>query len=235
MAGTEPNPDDALPGDEIRKRAVAGAAVVGARGVAINVLAFLGNVALARLLVPEDYGTIALGLAILTLAMLLSDGGLGAGLVRRPEPPTADDMRAFMAVQLGASLAISGLAVAIGVPLGGAGPIVAIMLAGLPILALRGPALVWLQRQIDFRPLAAVEVSEVFAYYTFGIAAVAAGLGVWGLAAASVVKALTGTALLLRGRRHMVVRPRAEMSHIRPMLRFGLRFQGVQVVGSIRD
>lgn len=237
MTTTEPAEpaSEALSGGEVRKRAVAGAAVVGARGIAINILAFLGNVAFARLLVPEDYGTIALGQSILMLATFLADGGLGAALVRRPQAPARDDLRAFMALQLGGSMTICLLALAIGVPLGGAGPIVAIMLASLPIVALRGPAKVVLERELDFRPLAAVEVGESVAYYAFGIAAVAAGLGVHGLAAASVVKAVAGTALLARARWSAMVTPLPSVRLIRPMLRFGVQFQGVQVVSAVRD
>lgn len=224
-----------LTGAEIRRRAVSGAAVIGARGVAINLLSFVGNVALARLLVPEDYGTVALGVALLTLFALLADGGLGAGLVRRPEPATTDDLRALMAVQVTGAFVIAAAAVAIGVPFGETGIVVAIIVAALPLDALRGPAMVVLQRRLDFRPIAAVDVFEVLAYYGFGIAAVAAGLGVWGLAAASIVKGVVGTAILARATPESFVRPARSMTHIKPLLRFGLRFQAVQVVSAVRD
>ena len=233
--GEEPSSGGRLSGSEIRRKAVSGAAVIGARGVAINLLAFVGNVALARLLVPEDYGTVALGVALLTLFVLLSDGGLGAGLVRRPEPPTDADLRALMAIQVLAAGTIAAAAVAVGLAFGRTGTVIAVILASVPLLSLRGPGMVVLQRELEFRPIAAVEVCEVLAYYAFGIGAVAAGLGVWGLAAASSVKALVGTVILLRARPSSLVRPLASMEHVRPLLRFGLRFQGVQLVSSIRD
>lgn len=223
-----------IPPNEIRRRAVASATVVAARGVAINVLAFFGNVALARLLVPSDYGAVALGLAVVTLASLLSDGGLGAGLIRRPEPPAADDLRALLTVQLVATTALAVIAGALGIALGGVAGVTAVMMAGLPVSALRGPARVVLQRDIDFRPVAAVEVGEVLAYYAAGIGMVAAGLGVWGLAAASIVKAVAGTAILLR-LAPVLPPPLLSRAHIAGLLGFGLRFQAVQVVTSVRD
>ena len=235
MTSEEPDPSEALGGGEIRKRVVAGAAAIGARGVAINILAFVGNVALARLLVPADFGTVAMGLALLTLMTLVADGGLGAGLIRRPQPPSAEDLRALLGVQLVLSCLIAGVSVAVSLRLGRTADVVALILAALPVTALRGPAIVRLQRQLTFGPQAAVEVTEVFAYYAWGIATVALGFGVWGLASASIVKALTGTAVLLRMAPDGLVRPLTRPSYIRPMLRFGVRFQAVQVIGSIRD
>lgn len=235
MAAPDADARGRLSGAEIRRRAVSGAAVIGARGVAINLLSFVGNVALARLLVPQDYGTVALGVALLTLFGLLSDGGLGAGLVRRPEPATGDDLRALSAVQVTGAVTIAVIAVTIGVPFGETGVVVAIIVAALPVNSLRGPAMVVLQRDLNFRPIAAVDVAESLAYYGFGIAAVAAGLGVWGLAAASIVKAVVGTAILLRATPGALVRPVSSLAHVKPLLRFGLRFQGVQVVSAIRD
>ncbi|MDQ4049587.1 MAG: oligosaccharide flippase family protein, partial [Actinomycetota bacterium] len=103
MTASEPASTGPLSPAEIRRRAAAGAALFGARGVSIHILAFLGNVALARLLVPAEFGTVALGLAVLNFASLLSDAGLGAGLVRRAEPPTIEELRALFAVQLTAT------------------------------------------------------------------------------------------------------------------------------------
>lgn len=212
-----------------------GAAIVGVRGIAIQLLAFLGNVALARLLVPSEFGTIALGLAILKLGSLLSDGGLGAGLIRRAEHPTREELRALLALQAAATVLVAGSVAAVGIALGGVGEVLALMMCALPLQALRGPGSITLQRNLNFGPVAMVEVGEVLAYYACGVGAVAAGFGVWGLAAASIVKAVVGTAILLRVAPIGLLAPLPSVRRIRPLLRFGLRFQGVGVLSSIRD
>lgn len=239
MLHTDGDPSATPPGsfqpEEIRRRALAGAAIVGIRGAAIHLLAFAGNVALARLLVPAEFGTIALGLAVLKFASLLSDGGLGAGLVRRAEHPTREELRALLALQLGATILVAAAVAAVGVYLGGAGEVLALMMCALPLQALRGPGSILLQRSLNFGPLAMVEVGEVLAYYTWGVATVAAGFGVWGLAVASIIKAGIGTVIMLHVAPDGTVAPLASAKQIRPLLRFGLRFQGVGVLTSVRD
>ena len=209
--------------------------MIGARGVAINVLAFLGNVALARLLVPADFGTIALGLGVLRFASLLSDGGLGAGLIRRAEHPTREELRSLVALQIATTLLLVFAVGGAGLTLGGPLEVIALMMCALPLQTLRAAGMITLQRDLNFRPVAAVEVAEVLAYYASGVAAVAAGLGVWGLAAASIVKAAVGTGILLRLAPVGLLLPLPSAQRIRPLLRFGLRFQGVALLSSVRD
>ena len=239
MLSADGEPAAAPPGtvrpDEIRRRAVSGAAIVGVRGVAIHTVAFAGNVALARLLVPAEFGTIALGLALLKFASLLSDGGLGAGLVRRAEHPTREELRAMLALQIGATVLLAGGVAAVGIAAGGAGAVLALMMCALPLQALRGPGSIMLQRNLDFRPVAFVEVGEVLAYYACGVGAVAAGFGVWGLASATIVKALVGTGIMLRVAPVGLLAPLPSLKQIRPLLRFGLRFQAVGLLSSLRD
>src|SRR5271157_2670930 len=69
---------------ELRGKAQSAVAVVASRNIVIKVVALLGNVVFARLLSPSDFGMVAFGLTVLAFAELLSDGGLGVGLIRRP-------------------------------------------------------------------------------------------------------------------------------------------------------
>lgn len=83
--GAQPGP---LPRDELRRRASAGIFIVATRGLAILLLGLAGNVVVARLLTPRDFGVVAIGMSFVLFTGMLSDGGLGAALIRRPEPPT---------------------------------------------------------------------------------------------------------------------------------------------------
>ena len=74
---------ESLSSREVHRRASAGLFFVGATNSFLLVAGFLGNLVLARLLTPEDFGIVAFGLTTILLANAFSDGGLVAGLVRR--------------------------------------------------------------------------------------------------------------------------------------------------------
>lgn len=221
---------------EIRRKAALGAIWLGSRGVGVRVFGLAGNVVLARLLVPSEFGTVAVGLALLTFGLLVFDGGLGASLIRRAENPTVDDLRNVLAVQMAGAMGLAALVAGIGIAVGErVGSIAAVMMLALPIAAIRGPGTISLERRLAFRPIAAVEVGEVLAYYLWAAVTVAAGLGVWGLATASVVKALVGTVILLGVSPVGLLKPAVSLERIRSLLHFGLRVQAVQIVGAVRD
>ncbi|MEK6327965.1 MAG: oligosaccharide flippase family protein [Actinomycetota bacterium] len=220
---------------QVRSRAVASAAVVAARGIAVRSLGLVGNIVIARLLVPEEFGTAAFGLAFVTFAKYLSDGGLAAGLIRRERPATTDDLRSMVAVQLTLTSVIAGLVALASVPFGRVGAVTAVMVAALPVVSFRTPGVVVLERALNYRPLATAEVAETVAYNACAIATVAAGFGVWGIATAAVVRLLTGSAVVLRYGPTGALRPLFSWQRIRPLMKFGVRFQAVAMTNMVRD
>ena len=90
----------ALGAVDIRERASTGIFIIGVRSLLILFLGLGGNIALARLVVPGDFGLVAVGLTMVSLGRLLADGGIGAGLIRRAETPHMDDLSAVLGVQL---------------------------------------------------------------------------------------------------------------------------------------
>src|SRR5687768_10122515 len=126
-------PDDLLPRAELNRRVSSGVFFVGAWGAINLVVGFAGNIVLARMLVPADFGLIAIGATLMVFATTLSDGGLGSGLIRRPESPTRAELRSVLALQLSLTLAIAIVVGSVGSFFGTAGAVVAVMLCGLPI------------------------------------------------------------------------------------------------------
>jgi O-antigen/teichoic acid export membrane protein len=184
---------------ELRHKALSAVALVAGRNLIIKVVALLGNVVFARLLSPSDFGTVAFGLTVLLFAQLLSDGGLGVGLIRRKEAPHLEDLRALLGFQLllATILAAAVAATVSAAPFGRAGLVTAVMMFALPLLAFRVPSSIVFERGLTFAPILAVEVVEDLAYYGWGISSVVLGAGVWGLATALIVKALVGTGVML--------------------------------------
>src|SRR2546421_2736296 len=87
-------PSAQLAADEVRGRATSGAALLGARGLLVMLVGIVANLVLARLLTPRDFGLVTIGTVLLTLGGYLAEGGLGAALIQRSEPPRRRELEA---------------------------------------------------------------------------------------------------------------------------------------------
>lgn len=230
-----PDPSPLLERGEISARATRGAISVMARGFGIRIIGMLGNIVLARLLLPQEFGMISLGNTIVTFGAFLASGGLGAALVRQPGKLARYDLRVVFGFQLGITTLVAVAVTAVGVPLGQAGALAAIMTWSLVIDSGRAPTAIPLEREMNYRLVLQAEVIEVIAWNAFAVAAVAVGFGVWGVAAAQIVRAATGyLALTLRSPLGFVA-PWFDLKRTRELLSLGVKFQGLQVVLLIRD
>lgn len=227
--------EESMSATDIRQRATTGAVLLTIRGVAIRVLALAGNLVIARLLLPRDIGLVAVGVSVMMFGDFLSNSGVGAALIRGPRAPDREDLQAVLGFQLALTILLAGLVAAIGLPLGKAGQLAAIMVVALPIQVLRQPSVVMLQRALVYRTLVIVEITDAVTYMVWAIPAVVLGFGVWGLATAVVFRALFGTALLLRLSPVGLLAPRIDVARVRPILSFGARFQGIGLLNVLRD
>ncbi|MGH3441460.1 MAG: oligosaccharide flippase family protein [Nitriliruptorales bacterium] len=241
MAAAGPAPGiegavEILPEGVLKHRAKAGVFFVGSWG-AINLLVgFFGNIALARMLLPRDFGIVAIGATLLILAGSVSDGGLAGGLIRRERAPDRGQLRTALGLQLTLTAVVAVAAASVGGLFGGSGLVVALMMAALPIAALQMPGRVMLSRGLRFRMLATVDSCGVLAYYAWAISGVLGGLGVWALASAFVVRAFVAALGVIAVSGLGVLLPSYRGAHaLRPVIRFGLRFQAVGLTVMARD
>lgn len=219
----------------IRERGAIGAALLTVRAAAAQVVAFLGTLVLAHLLLPSAFGVVAFGMTVVTIGNFFADGGLGAALVRKPTDPTTEELRTLLALQLMVAVVIAAAVAAAGSQAGTAGAVTAIMAVSLPLLALRAPHAIALERALEYRPIASIEFTESLAYYGWAIATVWAGWGVWGLASAAVVRAVAGSALMAMASPLPMLTPRLTRSTLRDMLAFGIGFQAVGLAALARN
>jgi O-antigen/teichoic acid export membrane protein len=228
-------PTEADSPSTIRERGAVGAALLTVRAAAAQVVAFGGTLVLAHLLLPTAFGVVAIGATVVSIANFFADGGLGAALIRKSTDPTADELRTLLALQLMLAFVIAlGVALA-GSRAGTVGAVTAIMACSLPLLALRAPHAIALERALEYRPIASIEFTESLAYYAWAIATVWIGWGVWGLASAAIVRALTGSVLMaMASPLPMLMAPRLVRGTLRSMLAFGIGFQAVGVAGLAR-
>jgi O-antigen/teichoic acid export membrane protein len=218
----------------IRERGAVGAALLTIRAAAAQVVAFVGTLVLAHLLSPTAFGVVAFGTTVVTIGSFFADGGLGAALIRKATHPTVEELRTLLGFQLTvASVIALGLVVA-GSRTGTTGAVTAIMACSLPILALRAPHAIALERALEYRPIASIEFTESLVQYGWAIATVWAGWGVWGLASAAVVRALAGSVLMAAASPLGLIKPGLARGTLRSMLGFGIGFQAVGLAALAR-
>ena len=149
---------------EIRTKALSGVAMVAGRDTLVKVLALLGNIAFARLLSPANFGTVAFGLAVLLFVQLLSDGGMGVGLIRRPEEPQLEDLRVLLGYQIILTSILAVTVAGAAIPFGRPGLVTAVMMPALPLLAFRAPSSIVFERSLNYAPLVKVRSWEQVVY-----------------------------------------------------------------------
>ena len=230
-----PIQEEHLSAGEVRQRAVTGAVIDVLRGFGVRFVGFVGTLVLARLLTPHDFGVIAFGATLVTFANFLADGGIGTALIRRIEPPARADLSALLAFQLGLNTVMAAAISLALLPFGELGQVTAVMVIALPLTAVRVPGVILSERQLNYRPLAVVEIVESICFYGSAIVLVIGGWGVWGLASASIVRALVGSTVILFLVPSSRLRPVPSWARVRPLLGFGFRYQAVGVTGMIRD
>jgi O-antigen/teichoic acid export membrane protein len=221
---------------DIGRRAASGAALLTAKGTLAQALGLVSTIVVARLLIPRDLGLYAIALTISTFLLALGNGvGMAAALIRRPAAPDHADLRAFVALQLICSSALVAIVVPATRPFGLVGQLTAVMIVSAPIIAFRGAGLVVLERQLLYKRVATAETAEMVVYYAWTIGTVAIGWGLWGLATATVARAVVGTAFTVALAPTGVVWPRFDRRRIRAMLGIGVRVQAVDFVAMVRD
>ena len=104
-----------------------------------------------------------------------------AQLIRRSQPPTRSDLRALLAFQLGVTFALAFCISAVFLPFGELGAVTALMALSLPLVAVRAPATILLERRLDYRPLAVIEIVETVCNYGWAITTVSMGSGSMGV------------------------------------------------------
>lgn len=228
-------PDDFVTIQELKQRTVSGVGIVVLQGLLLRGVAFVGLLVLARQLTPRDFGAVAFGLTITTVARLFSDGGLGTALLRRPAPPTRLELQSLLGFQVAVSIPLAVTASVVGPWAGRPGLVCAIMVWTLPIGALKVPGSILLERHMKFAQRVRVEIVETFVYYAWAISAVGMGYGVLGLATGTLIGAVAGVAVMATVSPIGVPIPRFSIRTVKPLLRFGFQFQGVSAVSLLRD
>lgn len=203
-----------------------------------RVLVLISTAILARLLVPEEFGVVALALIFMALLETVKDLGLSQALVAAPEDEVLDqaDTVFVSSVAMGAVLALAAAAMA---------PLAALffdepqLVALVPVLGLNffirslgSTHYALAQKRLDFRSRTAAEFADVVVRGLTGIVLALAGLGVWSLVIGYLVGTTTLTVtlwLLVKWRPSYHLR----RDQLPSLLRFGGTLTGVDVIAAV--
>ena len=222
--------------EAVAAKAVSGAAIVAVRNVLLLVLSFGAYTVLARELSPHQFGTVAIGMAIVAFAGTLSNAGLGGALVSSAVQIDEPTLKSVFGLELVVTTTLWCLIALVALPFFGLiGQLTTVMALALPLGACVTPVSIVLERSLVYQTLARIELSQAIIYYLWAIGAVSLGMGVWGLVTAVLVRSLSTIVLYARARRDLFFLPSFSYARVRPLLRFGIKYQGTGFITVIRD
>lgn len=199
-----------------------------------TLLQLISTVVLARLLVPADFGLVAMVTAIVGVAELLREFGLTGAIVRLQE--VGDELWGAIyrfSLLLGvAAMAVTAALAPVIAALFGEPRLVSLTVALSPVLLLNSVAMplqARLQRELRFGVIATSDVISMAVGVAGAILAAALGAGVWALVLLTGLAALTRFVMML-----VVVRPSLRgasgVRSLAPVLTTGGSILGVQLL-----
>ena len=167
----------------------------------VQVVQFIITIVLARLLLPEEYGTIALVVVFIQLCDVIIDGGLNTALVQKKDADNIDFSTIFFF-----SLALAGLMY--GILFWGANliaffykqpnlvPIIRVLGLSLPFSAFNSIQRAYVSRNMLFQRLFYSSFGGVLIAGILGILLALRGFGVWALVVQSVINQVITTIIM---------------------------------------
>jgi teichuronic acid exporter len=222
-------------GTDIKRSIARGFAWEGATKLTVQVVSWISTIFVARTLVPDDYGVVAISGLFTGVLSLITEFGLGAGIVTRREVSDEELNKCFW-LGLAASLVLYAVIFA-GAPFVAAAYDLPLLegimrLAGLGLLisALRIVPYSLVLRSLDYRYRALVEMFGQFIQAASTIGFAVAGFGAWSLVLGYLLaQAFNTGAFLLRARG--LGRPVLTFKGIEHFIDFGVKITGARLLG----
>ena len=190
---------------------------------------------LARLLMPQDFGLMAMAGVVAAIAALFADLGLGSALMHFPRPDRSTFSTIYW-MNLGMSCCLALVFALLAWPVAHAYgqpdllPVLWWLSLTFPLGALGQPFRVIAEKELQFPQLARQEIAAVLIGFLSALVVAVSGGGVFALVAATLATAAAGSVLAWLGL-SAGMRPEPEFSFAgaRPFLGFGLH----RVVGNL--
>jgi PST family polysaccharide transporter len=177
---------DVSPSDDLKARSVRGASITAMVQVPKVLLMFASQLVLARLLLPGDFGLVAMVTPVIGFVQVLADLGLTQAVVSRPRLRLAE-LNAFFWINMGLSLVlavVAGLSAPLLAWLYGEPRVIAVTLACAGLIILGGTGMLQgalLNRQMRYGAIAAIEIVSLTIAVTSSAALAWLGWSYWSL------------------------------------------------------
>jgi O-antigen/teichoic acid export membrane protein len=224
----------------LRRSVIQGGAFLVGRQAAGIVLSLVGVLLVTRIIGPHQYGIFATGVGIVMFISNLATWGLDVYLLRKPEEPTpvefnqAFTLLALIAVIFTGAIFVfrDEIARLVRAPL--VGPVIAVLALGIPFDQLATPAIVKLDRALNFRRVAWMELISQVGFYVLAVPLALKGAGAWAPVAGYLTQQVTLMTLSYWG---TGFRPgwHWELALIRKMLNYGTSYSSSIWVWQLRD
>ncbi len=212
-----------------------GALWIGATRLAVNAIGLVSTIVLARLLVPEDFGLVAIASACALVISTISEMSLTNALVQHEDPQPAHYDTAFTLNLLRGALLALAIALA-GWPLSvmfGDVRLFYLMTgfaAGNMISCIANPRLAILERALEFRQWIILSGGEKLAGFLVAALVAYVFRSYWALAAGAITSQMMRTAASYAVIRY---RPRLSLRHYRELLSFSVWLMFAQLVQAV--
>jgi O-antigen/teichoic acid export membrane protein len=224
----------------LRHKAIQGGAMLVGRQALGIMLSLVGVLLVTRIIGPREYGIFATGLGIVTFLTNLGTMGLDVYLLRKAEDPLPQEFNQVFTLLALVALVFTGVilgfrnSIAHWVRTPEVGPIIAVLALGIPFDQLATPAIVKLDRALDFKRVAWMELLSQVGFYFVAVPMALRGEGAWAPVWGYLTQQVTLCALSYWG---TGFRPRWHWENrlIRRMLNYGLSYSGAQWVWQLRD
>lgn len=227
---------------ELKKKSLAGMGALFVRQILVKVIFFAGNIVLARILAPEIFGIYAIVNFIVTFFSTFGDVGIGAALIQKKGELSQEELSTTFWLQQMLVWSVVAIAIA-------AAPLALKVYPTLPpvgVWLIRSMALSFLlsslktipailmERSIDFKRIAWVDITENLAFQAVAISCAFMGFGVWSFILAAITRALLGAIIIFS---LSPWRPSLQyrFESVHGLVRFGLPYQSNQVLNFMKD
>lgn len=192
---------------------------------------------LARILSPDDFGAVAVALAIVGVGEILRDAGLSIAAVTSPQlSKEQQSALLWLNVILGFIAAGAALLIAVPASIIFANDRLDNYLVVLSVAFIVGGVCAQyradLNRRMRFARMAAVDVSAAFVGVLSALLLAVAGAGPWALVAQPIAVALTTLAVAV-ALNPWIPELRLRRTGVRPLVRFAWNYSGAQLIGYV--
>lgn len=206
----------------------------------IHLFQVISILLLARWLGPTDYGLFGIINSWIGFSYFFSDVGIAGALIQQKENPTPSQLKSCFAIQLIFSTIICIIFWMVARPLAEHHQIdnsgvwmIRILALGLPIYALRIIPKIYFERNVEFKPIAKIDLIESFIMYLVQIVLAYFNFGAWSFIIANLSRSIIGSILLII-KSPWYFFPKLSLRVLAPLINFGLPFQLNAIIPAVK-